>query len=148
MKLVKVKAALAEAFWLIDKLEENIDDLIDRYNIIIQSNNPWAIGEIAFWLWKGKGLAEIPECIAEPFLLQIKGDWQTAAKIWEELKCPYEQALALSDGNEKAMKRAVEIFDSLGAAAASQLIKQKMRKSGIKNIPKGPRQSTKEIHWD
>lgn len=144
LKLVKVKAALAEAYWLINKLEENINNLTECYDIVLQSNNPWAIGEIAFWLWKGNSLNEIPDRIAEPFLLQIKGDWQAAAKIWEELKCPYEQALALSEGNEKAMKKAVEIFDNLGASAASQLIKQKMRKSGIKNIPKGPRQSTKE----
>lgn len=144
MKLVKVKAALAEAFWLINELEDNINDLLDCYDTVIQSNNPWAIGEIAFWLWKGKSLKEIPGCIAEPFLLQIKGEWKKAAKIWGELKCPYEQALALSDGDEKAMKKAIEIFDNIGASAASRLIKQKMRKSGIKNIPKGPRQSTKE----
>jgi DNA-binding CsgD family transcriptional regulator len=108
------------------------------------SNNPWAIGEIAFWLWMGGMLPEIPECISEPYLLQIKGNWLAAAEMWERLNCPYEQALALSDGNEQAMKKAVEIFDKLGASAASQLIKQRMRKSGIKNIPKGPRQSTKE----
>ncbi|MFO7525273.1 MAG: LuxR C-terminal-related transcriptional regulator [Ignavibacteriaceae bacterium] len=143
MKLVKVKAARAEAFWLINMSEKNLDELIESFNLIKQSNNPWAIGEIAFWLWKFGSLTQIPECIAEPFLLQIKGDWLAAAKVWEELKCPYEQALALCDGNEKAMKRSIEIFDSLGAAATSQLIKQKMRKSGIKNIPKGARQSTK-----
>jgi DNA-binding CsgD family transcriptional regulator/tetratricopeptide (TPR) repeat protein len=144
LKLVKVKSARAEAFWLINKLPENINELIACYDVVKASNNPWAIGEIAFWLWKGDSLPGIPECIAEQYLLQIKGDWLAAARLWEELKCPYEQALALSDGNEKAMKKAVEIFDGLGAAAASQLIKQKMRKSGIKNIPKGPRQSTKE----
>ena len=144
LKLVKVKSARAEAFWLINKLPENINELIACYGVVKASNNPWAIGEIAFWLWKGDSLPGIPECIAEQYLLQIKGNWLAAAGLWEELKCPYEQALALSDGNEKAMKKAVEIFDGLGAAAASQLIKQKMRQSGIKNIPKGPRQSTKE----
>jgi DNA-binding CsgD family transcriptional regulator len=144
LKLVKVKSARAEAFWLINKLPENINELIACYDVVKASNNPWAIGEIAFWLWKGDSLPGIPECIAEQYLLQIKGDWLAAARLWEELKCPYEQALALADGNEKAMKKAVEIFDGLGAAAASQLIKQKMRQSGIKNIPKGPRQSTKE----
>jgi len=143
MKLVKVKAARAEAFWLLNKLSENINELISCYETVKSSKNPWAIGEFAFWLWKGAGLSELPDPAAEPFLLQIKGDWQAAAEIWQKLKCPYEQALALSDGNEKAMKKAIEIFDGLGAAAASRFIKQKMRKTGIKNIPKGPRQSTK-----
>ncbi|RPI74171.1 MAG: helix-turn-helix transcriptional regulator [Ignavibacteriales bacterium] len=144
MKLVKVKASRAEAFWLISKLEENINELKECYVKIKTSNNPWAIGEIAFWLWKGGELSEIPEFIAEPFRLQITGDWLGAARFWEDSNCPYEHAVALSDGNEKAMKKAIEIFDSLGAAAASQLIKLKMRKSGIKSIPKGPRKSTKE----
>ncbi len=144
MKLVKLKAARAEAFWLKNELQNNVEELITAYDLVKDSNNPWAIGEIAFWLWKGGKLQKIPEPIAEPYLLQIEGKWSEAAELWEKLKCPYEQALALSDGNEKAMKKSVEIFEKLGALAASQLIKQKMRKSGIKNIPKGPRQSTKE----
>jgi DNA-binding CsgD family transcriptional regulator len=144
MKLVKLKAARAEAYWLKNELSANINELTECYETVKTSHNPWAIGEIAFWLWMGGRLPEIPECIAEPFLLQIKGNWLAAAEMWERLKCPYEQALALSDGNEQAMKKAVEIFDKLGASAVSQLIKLKMRKSGIKNIPKGPRQSTKE----
>lgn len=144
MKIVKVKAARAEAFWLKDELQTNIEELITAYDLVKVSNNPWAIGEIAFWLWKGGKLSEIPKQIAEPFLLQIEGKWAEAAGQWEKLKCAYEQALALSDGNEKAMKKSVEIFENLGASAASQLIKRKMRKSGIKNIPKGPRQSTKD----
>jgi len=144
MKLVKVKAARAEAFWLKNELQNNVEELIPAYDLVKASNNPWAIGEIAYWLWKGGKLQKIPEPIAEPYLLQIEGKWAEASEQWEKLKCPYEQALALSDGNEQAMKKAVEIFDKLGASAASQFIKQKMRKSGIKNIPKGPRQSTKE----
>jgi DNA-binding NarL/FixJ family response regulator len=42
------------------------------------------------------------------------------------------------------MKKSIEIFEKLGASATVQLIKQNMRNSGIKSIPKGPRQSTKE----
>ncbi len=143
-KIVYTEAARAEYFWLQNKLHAIVDELKSIYAQVINSNNIWAIGEIAYWLWKAGHLDEIPEKIAEPFLLQIKGDWKAAAKIWEELRCPYEQALALSEGNEESMKKAVEIFDSLGGSAASQLIKQKMRERGIKSIPKGPRQSTKE----
>ncbi|MCK7524423.1 MAG: hypothetical protein MZV64_45740 [Ignavibacteriales bacterium] len=77
-------------------------------------------------------------------MFQIQGYWKEAARVWEELHCPYEQALALSEGDEDAMKKALEIFEKLGASATVQLIKQKMRESGIKSIPKGPRQSTRE----
>src|SRR5690606_5874067 len=86
----------------------------------------------------------IPENISQPFLLQIKGNWKEAAEIWKELKCPYEQALALADGDEPANKKALEILEALGANATSQLIKRKMREAGIKKIPVGPHKSTRK----
>ena len=114
------------------------------YKIVIQSDNPWAIGEIAFWLWKSGVSIDNTENTAARYLLQINGKWKEAASIWESLNCPYEQALALSDGDERSKKKAIEIFNRLGAVAASKLIKQKMRESGIKSIPRGARKSTKD----
>jgi len=143
-KLVAVEAARAECLWLHNKLELMADELAGIYERIKKSNNAWAIGEIAFWLWKAGNLNEVPENIAKPYLLQITGKWKEAAGVWEGLNCPYEQALALADGDERAMKRAVEIMDSLTASAASQLIKQKMRESGFRSIPRGPRQTTRQ----
>ena len=99
---------------------------------------------MAYWLWKANRLPKIPERISGPYLLQITGRWQAAADMWEKLNCPYELALALSEGNEKGMKKAIEIFDHLGATSASQLIKQKMREKGMKRVPKGPRKTTRE----
>lgn len=142
MKIVTAESALAEAYWLRNKLSEFSDDLKNVYEQIKDNKNAWAVGEIAFWLWKSGVQIEIPELIAKPFLYQINGDWKSAAELWNELNCPYEQALALSDGDEESMKQAIIIFNELGATAASQLIKQKMRQSGIKGIPKGPRRST------
>jgi DNA-binding CsgD family transcriptional regulator/tetratricopeptide (TPR) repeat protein len=144
MKIVKVKASRAEAFWLKNELKDNIGEFIEAYDIVKVIDNPWAVGELALWLWKGGHLPKIPKHIAEPFFLQIKGNWAAAAELWQKLKCPYEQAFALADGDETAMKKAIVIFEGLGATAASLLLKHKLRKSGIKNIPKGPRQSTKE----
>ncbi len=40
--------------------------------------------------------------------------------------------------------QALTILESLGATATINLIKQQMRDCGIKKIPKGPRQSTKD----
>ncbi len=142
--IVPIKAALAEAFWLQNKLNQIIDDVESVYNKIKNRDNPFAIGELAYWLWKGNRIFEIPKKIAKPYLLQIKGDWKFAAKMWEELQCPYEQAMALSEGNEQAMKSAIEIFDRLSAFAASQHIKHKMREQGVRSIPKGPRITTRK----
>ncbi|MCH9029377.1 MAG: response regulator transcription factor, partial [Bacteroidetes bacterium] len=60
------------------------------------------------------------------------------------LGCPYEEALALADGNEDSKRKALAILESLGATATVNLLKHQMRESGIKKIPKGPRESTKQ----
>ncbi len=143
-KIVSVTAGKAEYYWLKNELGDIADELKSVYAKVKKSNNPWAIGEIAYWLWKAGGLTEKPKFIAKPFQLQIDGEWEDASKLWNELNCPYEQALALSEGDEEARKKALEIFNTLGASAASQLIKQKMRERGVKSIPKGPRRSTRK----
>ncbi|MCH9029374.1 MAG: AAA family ATPase [Bacteroidetes bacterium] len=138
------KMAKAETYWLLNKFDLIIKEIETDYLHFIDSNNPWKIGELAFWLWKGGRLSEVPENIARPYLLQINGDWKGAADEWKKLGCPYQEALALADGNEDSKRKALAILESLGATATINLLKQQMREEGIKKIPKGPRQSTKE----
>lgn len=143
-KIVLAKAARAEVFWLQSRICDVIDELVPVYDKLRRGGNPWEIGQLAYWLWKANQLPEIPERIAEPYLFQIKGDWRAAADLWEKLHCPYEQALALSEGDERSMKSAIEILNSLGASATCQLVKQNMRAVGIKSVPKGPRETTRK----
>jgi DNA-binding CsgD family transcriptional regulator/tetratricopeptide (TPR) repeat protein len=134
----------AEAYWLLNKLSLIIKEIETSYLNIIESNNPWKIGELAFWLWKAGRLSKTPEFIAKPYFLQINGDWRGAAAEWNILGCPYQGALALADGDENSKRKALTILESLGAAATINLLKQQMREEGIKKIPKGPRKTTKQ----
>jgi DNA-binding CsgD family transcriptional regulator/tetratricopeptide (TPR) repeat protein len=63
-------------------------------------------------------------------------------KLWENWGCPYEQALALFEGNDADKKTALAIVQSLGADAVFEKMKQEMRASGIKSIPRGIRKAT------
>jgi len=143
-KIVTIKAATAEAFWLQNKLNDILEEVESLYLNIQYTKNPWYIGSLAYWLWKAGRLKTIPEIIAEPYLFQINGEWESAAELWEKLECPYEKALALSEGDEQAMKRSIEILEDMGATTVAQLIKQKMREFGMKKIPKGPRRTTRK----
>jgi len=69
----------------------------------------------------------------------MNGDWQGAANEWKKLGCPYEEALALADGNEDSKRKALTILESLGATATINLIKQQMRQEGIKKPPGVPK---------
>ena len=65
-------------------------------------------------------------------------------RVWAGLGCPYEAALALHDASEEsALRQALQIFTGLGAPAATQLTRHKMRQLGFRSIPAGPRTATR-----
>jgi DNA-binding CsgD family transcriptional regulator len=107
-------------------------------------DDPWLQGEFAFWMWRGGAAIEMQEKIAAPYALQITGDWRAAAEAWKEVGCPYEQAMALVEGDKSAQLIALEVFERLGAGPAAERLRQTLRATGVRGIPRGPRPSTKE----
>ena len=107
-------------------------------------HNPWFLGELAFWMWRARGLTEAPKGIAEPFALQIAGQWRAAAAAWERIGCPYERALALADGDEEAQRAALAIFERLGAGPAAEIVRRQLRAAGVRGLPRGPRPATRD----
>ena len=87
----------------------------------------------------------MPPGIARPFALQIAGDWQAAARAWEEIGCPYEQAAAMADSDqESALRAALEIFERLAAAPMAAIVRRKLRASGVRGIPRGAHERTRQ----
>ncbi len=76
--------------------------------------------------------------LSTPFREHCAGDWKAAARGWFALGRPYEQAMALSEGDEEAQRQALELFDALGAAPAAGLLRRHMRVQGARSIPRGP----------
>jgi DNA-binding CsgD family transcriptional regulator len=143
-RLGPARAARAETAWLAGDNNRAIEETRAAYDIAINKKHPWIAGELAFWRWRAGDDFSHPVWIAKPFALQIAGDWRGAAEEWEGRGCPYEQALALMDGDEAAQLAALEIFERLGARPAVEKLKQQMRSQGIRSIPRGPRLSTRE----
>jgi DNA-binding NarL/FixJ family response regulator len=89
-------------------------------------------------------LEESPTDIAEPYALEISGDWQGAAHAWRALGCPYECANMLAMyGSESEQKEALMILEQLGAGPATQALRKRMRAQGVRSIPRGSRNSTR-----
>ena len=107
--------------------------------------DPWLSGETAAWL-RRTGSGTGPRAgVAEPYQLQLDGDWRSAAKLWDEMGCPYDAVLALLDAAEEAaLRQALDICQDLGAAATARLVRRVMRKQGIRSIPAGQRAVTRE----
>jgi DNA-binding CsgD family transcriptional regulator len=101
-------------------------------------------GELAVWLWRVDALEQRPANIAEPYALEISGDWRGAAQAWKELGCPYEYATMLAwHGSDAEQREALAKLDQLGAAPAAKALRQKMRAKGIRGLPRGARKSTR-----
>ena len=136
--------ALAEMYWLQNKPDRAIEVLEEPLRRVLTTDTPWGRGEIAYWMWRAGGLQMVPDNLAAPFEMMITGDWHGAAAGWNRIGCPYEEAMALSEGDTGAKLQALEIFDSLGARPARQWLRSRLRDEGIESIPRGPRQATRE----
>ena len=147
-RLAPARAARAETAWLTGNNALAIKEARAVYDLAVSKEHPWIAGELAFWRWRAGDTFTPPTWIAKPFALQIAGDWRGAAEEWEQRGCPYEQALALMDGDESAQLAALEIFERLGARPAMEKLKRQMRSKGVRGIPRGPRTATRQNPFD
>jgi DNA-binding CsgD family transcriptional regulator len=105
----------------------------------------WVVGELACWRRRAGIQEQIPPGAAEPFALQLTGEWRRAAGLWSGLGCPYETALARGDAdNEEALRRALGELQEMGAAPAAAIVARRLRERGARGLPRGPRPATRE----
>ncbi len=143
-----VVAARAEAAWLKGRAEEALEEVRAIHDMAREQTDTWAKGELAVWLRRCGGQLESKHAdragLAEPFALQVAGAWHQAAAAWEKLGCPYEQALALAEGDaEQALRQALEICDRLGADSLAFVVRRKLRASGVRGIARGAQERTR-----
>ncbi len=142
-RLWPVAAGRAELAWLQGQVDR-VSALVEETLVLAQRlKSRWAIGELAYWLWKAGGLSIPPEHSAEPFAMQIRGEWRQAADRWERLGCPYEQAVALCEGDDGAQRSALDILARLGAGPVTEQVRRSLRSRGVRGIPRGPRAATR-----
>ncbi len=142
-RIAPVAAARAEAAWLNGNLDQCLAEAQVGYDLALMHRDSWKLGELSVWMWRAGSLTQAPEQIAKPFARQIAGDWQGAAALWEQIGCPYEQALALADGDASAQRDALALFEQLGAQPAVAMMRRRLRLQGIAGIPRGARPSTR-----
>jgi len=134
----------AEWRWLQGDRERSLAEAEVGLEKALHYHDAWRLGETAFWVWRAGGQLTPSQGIPEPFALQMAGDWCAAADAWERIGCPYEQALALMDGDEPALRRALEIFEQLEARPAAEMLRRRLRVAGARGLPRGPRRATRD----
>ncbi|WP_420641881.1 ATP-binding protein [Candidatus Leptofilum sp.] len=136
--------AAVEAAWLAGDKATVHELLVAFYETAVKNKLPGFAAEMAYWQWRIGESVETFSWMVEPFVLEIDGDWQTAAAAWEALGCPYEQARALASGDVEAQKAALLIFERLGAKPMIERVQQQLKTAGVQAIPRGPRATTQE----
>jgi DNA-binding CsgD family transcriptional regulator len=142
-----VAAARAEAAWLAGDpgtalpLLERVLEAAGRGG---DGGSGWLVGELAYWRWRAGGPGHVPAGAAEPFALQLAGDWEAAASRWRALGCPYEAAIALADGDREAsLRAALAELGRLGARPAAAAVGRRLRELGVRGVARGPRPTTR-----
>ena len=133
-----------KAAWLAGDLDGVVREAAPAYERVSPRRDPRMKGDLAAWLWRANALKGAPIEIAEPYAIEISGNWQGAARAWHALGCPYEHAIVLGwYGGEPEQREALSIFEQLGAAPAAEALRRQMRSRGIRGIPRGSRTSTR-----
>jgi DNA-binding CsgD family transcriptional regulator len=142
-RLAPFALLMAERAWLGQADRDEALDLIDQAESLAPTRAVFA--ELACWrqLLEPDGDPGDTAGMAAPYRMLLEGDWQGAADLWAAMGVPFERGLALVRGDEVAQRSALEIFERLGARPAAQKVREIMRRNGVNNIARGPRQTTR-----
>jgi ATP/maltotriose-dependent transcriptional regulator MalT len=145
-ELQRMSPALTAALeyeWITGKefIERSVIDHV--LDLVKKIGNIYENSEFAFWLFKARKEEALLRDFFAGYKLTTHSMAMKAAEIWKRLGCPYEQALALFEGNENEKKTAMSIMHKLGAVTIIEKMKFEMRVSGIKSIPRGIRKTTR-----
>lgn len=139
----RVAAARAEHAWYRGDVDRVRRETAVGLNQLNGHTAPWIKGEILWWQSHVQPIASIPPDVAPPFQLMLSGNWQEAAAAWKDIGMPYEQALALAEGPEGALREALDILEGLGAGPLAMVVRRRLRELGAKGVPRGPRDTTR-----
>jgi DNA-binding CsgD family transcriptional regulator len=141
-RIIPTISALLEYEWITGNTYVESKELDQTIVLIGKSKNIIAKSVFAFWLRLARKQDMSLKADFEGYAISNASRALKAAAFWKKTGCPYEEALALFEGNLDDKKKALNIIQGLGAQATFEKLKMEMRRSGIKNIPRGIRKTT------
>ena len=143
-RIAPVAAARAEAAWLEGEHEAVAEATEAALGLAVQRQASWVIGELACWRWRAGIREEIPPERGGAVCPADAGRWAQAAKLWAEIGCPYEAALALAGADDdEALRGALAELQRFGARPAAAIVARRLRERGARALPRGPRPATR-----
>jgi DNA-binding CsgD family transcriptional regulator/tetratricopeptide (TPR) repeat protein len=145
VRLAPVAAARAEAAWLEGRHGAVAEATEAALELARTRGSSWMVGELGCWRRRAGVLDEVPGEAAEPYALELAGQWAAAAERWTALGCPYEAAVVLAGADDDvALRASLDELQSLGAPPAAAIVARRLRERGARGVPRGPRAATRE----
>jgi DNA-binding CsgD family transcriptional regulator len=143
--LALTAAAQAEAAWLTGRSEDIAALTETAFAFARAQGFPWFLGELACWRARAGIVEPPPESVPEPFRLELAGDFAGAAQYWATIGCAYDAALALAGaGDEESLRASLAELQRMGARPAAAIVARRLRESGARGLPRGPRAATQQ----
>ncbi len=141
---IRIALVTAKYLWVFGQR----DDAATQRNLAVLATTadragPWALGELALWLWLDGHLDVMPDRTPAPLRWLGEGDWRRAADWFGEHGVVFEQAVALSRGDTDARLEGLRIAQRIGARALAARFRNQLRDDGVAGIPRGPRSATR-----
>lgn len=134
--------AAAEQAWILGRTD-SIRALTDgAWALALAHEDPWSLGELAWWRTLGDVAASDQAVLAEPFALMLAGSPDAVAR-WTELGSPIWAAYAgVLDPDPASVEHAVQVLEGLGAIGAVQAVRRTRQARGLP-LPRRPHARTR-----
>ena len=142
-RIIPVMVALLEYEWINGKIFIEEAAITQTIQLLQKADNIFRNSEFAFWLWKVRKQRLPLKELHAGYDISTMDACRKAALIWHCLGCNYDRALVLFEGEDDDKRKAIALVQELGAGVVYELMKREMRVSGIKNIPRGIRETTR-----
>ena len=134
--------AWAEATWLAGDDTRAVAVAESGLAKVTSAADPWLAGALACWCQRAGGTPRKVQA-AQPYALELAGEWATAAARWERRGCTYEAAMARLAGDVPAVRHALDVFEALGAEPAAARARARLKSLGVSRGTRGPNSATR-----
>jgi DNA-binding CsgD family transcriptional regulator/tetratricopeptide (TPR) repeat protein len=142
-RLIPVATARAETAWLAGDIEGIVTEIDLAWSTAVAHPDPWALGELSWWLSVADVERTVPIALARPFELMLRGGWREAAAAWQDIGCPPWAALCLGLGTElDGVRAALAMLDELRTPVVRDAVLRLRHQRGLP-APRSPRTTSR-----
>ena len=143
--LAPAAAARAEAAWLEGRPDAIGAETEYAYDMACRLGEPTFSGWLACWRARAGLPVEPPDGVPERYRLQLAGEPERAAEMFQAEGAFYDAAIALIPSvNGPLLRDTLDQLHALGAKPAAAIVSRRLRELGERRVPRGPRPSTND----